>query len=91
MSRWYVESVHAAPDSIRSDFGFLVTPDEGAELERRFAVQNGLGALAAYGAEHPDTFGGLYIDQASGGDVVLLFTTEVERHGSTEEIDVGPP
>ena len=76
----YVESVHDAPDSIRSDFGFLVTPDEAAELERRFAAEDELGALAAYGAEHPDTFGGMYIDQASGGDVVLLFTADVERH-----------
>jgi hypothetical protein len=76
----YVESVHAARDSIRSEFGFLVTPEEAAALERRFAAQDELGALAAYGAEHVDTFGGLYIDQASGGDVVLLFTGGVERH-----------
>lgn len=82
----YVASVHDAPDSIRSDFGFLVTPDEAAALQRRFAAQDELGALAAYGAEHPDTFGGLYIDQASGGDVVLLFTTDVERHARAASV-----
>ena len=76
----YVEAVHAAPDSVRHDFGILVTPEEAAELDRRFEAQDDLGALAAYGAEHPDTFGGMYIDQAAGGDVVLLFTRDVERH-----------
>lgn len=76
----YVEAVHAAPDSVRHDFGILVTPEEAADLDRRFAAQDDLGALAAYGAEHPDTFGGMYIDQAAGGDVVLLFTRDVERH-----------
>ena len=76
----YVEAVHAARDSVRHDFGILVTPDEAADLDRRFEAQDDLGALAAYGAEHPDTFGGMYIDQAAGGDVVLLFTRDVERH-----------
>ena len=76
----YVEAVHAAPDSVRHDFGILVTPEEAADLDRRFAAQDDLGALAAYGAEHSDTFGGMYIDQAAGGDVVLLFTRDVERH-----------
>ena len=76
----YVEAVHAAADSVRHDFGILVTPDEAAELDRRFEAQDDLGALAAYGAEHPDTFGGMYIDQAAGGDVVLLFTRDVELH-----------
>jgi hypothetical protein len=76
----HVEAVHAAPDSVRHDIGILVTPEEAAELDRRFAAQDDLGALAAYGAEHPDTFGGMYIDQAAGGDVVLLFTRDVERH-----------
>ncbi len=76
----YVEAVHAAADSVRHDIGLLVTPEEAAELDRRFEAQDDLSALAAYGAEHPDTFGGMYIDQAAGGDVVLLFTRDVERH-----------
>lgn len=76
----HVEAVHAAPDSVRHEIGMLVTPEEAAELDRRFAAQDGFGVLAAYGAEHPDTFGGMYIDQAAGGDVVLLFTRDVEQH-----------
>ena len=76
----YVEAVHAAADSVRHDLGLLVTPEEAADLDRRFEAQDDLGMLAAYGAEHFDTFGGMYIDQAAGGDVVLLFTRDVERH-----------
>lgn len=76
----YVEAVHAANDSLRHDMGILVTPEEAAELDRRFAAQDDIGVLAEYGAEHPDTFGGLYIDQAAGGEVVLLFTRDVELH-----------
>src|SRR5688500_8849837 len=76
----YVEAVHAARDSVRHDFGILVTPEEAAELDRRFEAQDDMGVLGEYGAEHPDTFGGMYIDQAGRGDVVLLFTRDVERH-----------
>jgi hypothetical protein len=76
----YVDAVHAANDSIRHDMGLLVTPEEANALDRRFAAQGELDGLIAYGAEHPDSFGGMYIDQASGGDVVLLFTRDVERH-----------
>lgn len=85
----YVEAVHAAPDSVRHDFGILVTPEEAAELDRRSAAHDDLGALAAYGAEHLETFGGMYIDQAAGGDVVLLFTSDVERH-AREATELAP-
>lgn len=76
----YVAAVHAAADSIAHDIGILVTPDEAAELARRTRGQDDLGALATYGAEHPDSFGGMYIDQAGGGDVILLFTSQIELH-----------
>ncbi|HEX5038731.1 MAG TPA: hypothetical protein VFW95_01170 [Candidatus Limnocylindria bacterium] len=76
----YVEDVHAADDSILHEIGILVTPQEAAELDRRFSAQDELGGLAAYGAEHADSFGGMYIDQAAGGDVVMLFTRDLDRH-----------
>lgn len=76
----HVQAVQAAADSIRHEIGLLLTPGEADELDRRFEAQDQLGALTAYGAEHRDTFGGLYIDQAAGGDVVMLFTRDVERH-----------
>lgn len=36
--------------------------------------------LQAYGADHPDEFGGLYIDPPGGTSVVMLFTGNLERH-----------
>lgn len=39
-------------------------------------------ALQAYGAEHADQFGGMYIDPPGGSSVVMLFTADVERHQS---------
>ncbi len=36
--------------------------------------------LIAYGAQHADQFGGLYIDNNAGGVVVMLFTAALERH-----------
>lgn len=53
---------------------------EAIELRRGTTEQNELGGLTTYGAEHPDTYGGMYLDRAAGADVVLLFTSEIERH-----------
>ena len=36
--------------------------------------------LVAYGAEHADQFGGLYIDPPGGTSVVMLFTADLETH-----------
>jgi len=36
--------------------------------------------LQAYGAEHSDQFGGMYIDPPGGSSVVMLFTADLERH-----------
>ena len=38
------------------------------------------GVLATYAMEHPDTFGGRWIDRASGGVLVLGFTDDPEPH-----------
>ena len=36
--------------------------------------------LQAYGAEHADQFGGMYIDPPGGSSVVMLFTSDLESH-----------
>lgn len=78
----WVLAVAELPEAVVSEGGFLVTPAEDAELRRRFDGQGRLDGLIAYGAENADTFGGLYIDQAAGGVVVLLFTDDLERHAN---------
>lgn len=46
-----------------------------------------LAALQAYGAEHPDEFAGLYVDDQSRGSFVMLFTDHLDEHaGALAEI-----
>jgi hypothetical protein len=39
-----------------------------------------MGVVNRYAAEHPETFGGLWIDQVHGGTVVLSFTDDPAAH-----------
>jgi hypothetical protein len=48
-------------------------------------VGDGIEALQAYGAEHVDQFGGLYIDPPGGSHVVMLFTDDLELHAAAVE------
>jgi hypothetical protein len=48
--------------------------------------------LVAYGQEHADEFGGLYIDPPGGDSVVMLFTANVEtHHEAVNQIVPGTP
>jgi hypothetical protein len=58
-------------------------PDERADIERRLsAAEQVVPRVTAYGAEHPETWAGLEIDQARGGVIVVRVSAEVERHRS---------
>jgi hypothetical protein len=77
----YVAAVAADPAATTVDLGIPLLPAEAVEIRRRFAQQEeGVGPLVAYGAAHPDEFGGLYIDQPAGGVIVLLFTGRLDVH-----------
>ena len=39
-----------------------------------------MGVLLTYAAEHPETFGGLWIDRDAGGTLVLAFTDDAGPH-----------
>ena len=39
-----------------------------------------MGVLLTYAAEHPDTYGGLWIDRDHGGTIVLAFTDDPSAH-----------
>src|SRR5690349_12141016 len=53
-------------------------PGPIAEMERSMVNPDPtlMGALNRYASDHPDTYGGLWIDQAHGGTVVLAFTDD---------------
>lgn len=52
-------------------YGIPLTPSERADLDRRVAVQDALGPLEAYIAANDEAFGGLWLDQAHGGALVV--------------------
>jgi hypothetical protein len=61
--------------------GIDAPPDPG----EGFGAPDDVGTLVAYGQQHAGEFGGLYIDQAAGGRVVLLFTANVAVHARAIE------
>jgi hypothetical protein len=76
----WVRAVAANPDAIM-DWGFPLLPFEADQLAERptgdDAVTN---AVRQYLEAHPDISGGLYIDQARGGVVTALVTTDPAVH-----------
>ncbi len=66
-------------------------PASSASVETPSGLPDGLGVgdgiegLQAYGAEHADQFGGMYIDPPGGSHVVMLFTDDLEIHAAAVE------
>lgn len=76
----WVREVTADPDA-RIAFEIRVTIAEEAELNARATSRQELQPiLEQYGAEHPDEYAGLMIDQEKGGLLVILFSDHVEDH-----------
>jgi hypothetical protein len=76
----HVRAVSRNPAAIR-DYGVPLLPAEVAEIEgRSTAAGPAVLLIEAYGAEHLDQFGGVYLDQAAEGQIVALFTGGLERH-----------
>ena len=56
------------------------TPWSVTGLPRPLPEPGTIEDLMAYGRDHVDQFGGLYIDPPGGTSVVMLFTADLERH-----------
>lgn len=63
--------------SFDQSYGVPLTIDEKADLEQRFRVQEELGPLVTFlnKTENSSLFGGIYLDQQRGGEIVVLLTT----------------
>lgn len=68
------EPPSAAAPSV--EVSIRIGPD-GPELP-----EDAVAALHAYGAEHADEFGGLYVDDQSQGSFVVLFTGHLDEHAA---------
>jgi hypothetical protein len=66
----FVERIERDPSASRT-YGVALTDLEHADLERRDEIQAQLGSAIDYLKSHPDRFGGLFIDQQSGGLMVV--------------------
>lgn len=62
------------------EYGVPLTSSELTDLEHRLDVQDQLGVVDDYGAAHPDSYAGTYIDQEQGGLVYVGFTSNAQSH-----------
>jgi hypothetical protein len=71
----------ALPGASRN-WGALLTADEAAEMmaRQRLVELTRLPAFQAYLAAHSSEFGGQYFDQAAGGALTVLFTSNIDAH-----------
>ena len=87
----YVRSVAANPTATSDVLGIPLLPAEVAELRARAEDRaRVISTVEAYGQRHEDTWAGLYLDEAGGGDVVAQFTRDVGRHEAALRGLVGP-
>jgi hypothetical protein len=76
----YIRAV-AVDRTASTEFGVPLLPAEVAEIQRRGVNADRVVPIVnRYGADHPEAFGGLWIDQQHGGIVTVVFTRDVELH-----------
>jgi hypothetical protein len=66
-----IRRLNADPDA-DCEWSVPLTADESAELTRRSQIGSQAQALNRFVDAHEDAFGGIYIDQHAGGQIVLL-------------------
>lgn len=63
------------------EYGIPLTPAEQTEMEQRSAAEEAAGSIVSQVTQDsPDTYAGLWIDQAGGGLVRVGFTENAEDH-----------
>lgn len=86
----WVRAVAANPDAVM-DLGVPLLPFERDDILNRAGGHDAVvEAIQEYAAEHPDVFGGLYIDRAAGGIVTVMFTGDASIHEVALAELVGP-
>lgn len=61
-------------------YSVALSPDERTEMDRRMRMQELLPPLLEYAQTYPNSFGGMHVDQASGGVVHFAFTGDAATH-----------
>ena len=66
-----VAARQAAGGVVDERYGLPLLPAEAAEIDRRIAIQEGLGPLKDLLRQDPESYGGHYIDQRDSGTIVV--------------------
>jgi hypothetical protein len=72
------------------EFDVPLTAEEAEEMHRRGRISPALDDLHVYIAEHPDDFGGVFIDNPRGGVVVLEVTEQAKATERSQALDLIP-
>ena len=76
----YVRRLHETPGvEYDTNYGAVLTDEERGQLQRQFAIQDGLNVVKAYAEAQPD-FAGVHIDHAQGGLIYVAFTGRLDTH-----------
>ncbi|MGH7487227.1 MAG: S1 family peptidase, partial [bacterium] len=81
----YVSELMTDPAANSSLLGIPLSASEALDVSGRPSSQD-LGALNSYGAAHPATWGGLYIDQAAGGIVDIALVAGATDAGTVSSL-----
>ena len=89
-SAW-IQAVEHDPTASAQAFGVRLLPAELADLEGRARNANAVvPVVQAYGLQHVAVYGGSYIDQEHGGQVVVLVTDEPAAHIAALALQLHP-
>lgn len=88
--REWVEDLYRDPDASAELYGLPLLPEEEQEFVRRAGIPPRLEALRRAGESRPAIFGGIHIDQAAGGQVVVSVTVDATTEDRKAFRDAAP-
>lgn len=87
----YVRQVATDPRASQDAYGWPVYPEEFEDAQGRFEEDYAVQPIVlAYTGQHPDEFGGIYIDEATHAGVVTLWSGHLAEHAAAIVAAVGP-
>jgi hypothetical protein len=87
----YVREVATDPRATNMEYGVPLYPEEFEETQGRFNDSQALiPGIVGYTQQHPDEFGGVYVDEATHTGVVTLWTAHLAEHAAAIRALVGP-
>ena len=80
----YVKQLMADPAAYNGEYPVALTVAEREEMDRRIAMEDEMVELEVYARAQP-TYGGHWIDQPAGGNIVVAFAGDADLHRAAVE------